>query len=107
VLIFDWSRSTMAREADIFESSVGRIWRSHGLKPHRVASFKVSNDPLFADKLEAIVGLLGFISTRQSTRWSRTHQRAESFALRFLPPPFGASPRFCSPLFSSRSLKRG
>jgi len=34
-----------------------RIWRSHGLKPHRVTSFKVSNDPLFADKLEAIVGL--------------------------------------------------
>jgi transposase len=52
-----WSRSTMAREAGISASSVGRIWRSHGLKPHRVMSFKVSNDPLFADKLEAIVGL--------------------------------------------------
>jgi len=52
-----WSRSTMAREAGISESSVGRIWRSHGLKPHRVTSFKISNDPLFADKLEAIVGL--------------------------------------------------
>jgi transposase len=52
-----WSRSTMAREAGISESSVGRIWRSQGLKPHRVASFKVSNDPFFADKLEAIVGL--------------------------------------------------
>jgi transposase len=52
-----WSRSTMAREAGISASSVGRIWRSHGLKPHRVTSFKVSNDPNFADKLEAIVGL--------------------------------------------------
>ena len=52
-----WSRSTMAQESGISESSVGRIWRSHGLKPHRVTSFKVSNDPLFADKLEAIVGL--------------------------------------------------
>jgi len=48
-----WSRSTMAREAGVSESSVGRIWRSHGLKPHRVTSFKVSNDPLFADKLES------------------------------------------------------
>jgi transposase len=52
-----WSRSTMAREAGISASSVGRIWRSHGLKPHRVESFKVSNDPEFAEKLEAIVGL--------------------------------------------------
>ena len=41
----------------ISESSVGRIWRAHGLKPHRIESFKVSNDPHFAEKLEAIVGL--------------------------------------------------
>lgn len=52
-----WSRSTMAREAGISESSVGRIWRVHGLKPHRVDSFKISNDPQFATKLEDIVGL--------------------------------------------------
>ena len=52
-----WSRSTMAREAGISESSVGRIWRAHGLKPHRVESFKISNDPDFAAKLEDIVGL--------------------------------------------------
>ena len=52
-----WSRSTMAREMGISDSSVGRIWRAHGLKPHRVESFKVSNDPKFAEKLEAIVGL--------------------------------------------------
>ncbi len=41
----------------ISESSVGRIWRTHGLKPHRIESFKVCNDPHFAQKLEAIVGL--------------------------------------------------
>jgi transposase len=52
-----WSRSRMAREMGISESSVGRIWRAHGLKPHRIESFKVSNDPHFAEKLEAIVGL--------------------------------------------------
>ena len=52
-----WSRSTMAREMGISDSTVGRIWRSHGLKPHRIDSFKVSNDPEFANKLEAIVGL--------------------------------------------------
>jgi transposase len=52
-----WSRSTMAREAGISDSSVGRIWRAHGLKPHRVESFKISNDPDFARKLDDIVGL--------------------------------------------------
>jgi transposase len=52
-----WSRSTMARLTGISESSVGRIWRAHGLKPHRVESFKISNDPEFAAKLEDIVGL--------------------------------------------------
>ena len=33
-----WSRSTMAREMGISDSTVGRIWRSHGLKPHRMES---------------------------------------------------------------------
>jgi transposase len=57
VIATHWSRSTMAREAGISDSSVGRIWRAHGLKPHRVESFKISNDPEFAEKLEDIVGL--------------------------------------------------
>ena len=52
-----WSTRTMAREMGISKASVSRIWRANGLKPHRVESFKVSNDPHFADKLEAIVGL--------------------------------------------------
>lgn len=52
-----WSRRTMARLAGISASSVGRIWRAHGLKPHRVESFKISNDPEFAAKLEDVVGL--------------------------------------------------
>ena len=36
---------------------MARIWRAHGLKPHRVKSFKLSNDPNFIEKLEDIVGL--------------------------------------------------
>jgi transposase len=52
-----WSTRTMAREMGVSKASVSRIWRANGLKPHRVESFKVSNDPNFADKLEAIVGL--------------------------------------------------
>ena len=52
-----WSTRTMAREVGISEASVRRIWRAHGLKPHRVDCFKVSRDPEFATKLEDVVGL--------------------------------------------------
>jgi transposase len=52
-----WSTRTMAAEVNISEATVRRIWRKHGLKPHLVESFKISNDPHFAEKLEAIVGL--------------------------------------------------
>lgn len=52
-----WSTRSMAAAVGISEASVRRIWRAHGLKPHRVETFKISNDPQFAEKLEAIVGL--------------------------------------------------
>jgi transposase len=52
-----WSTRTMAAAAGISEASVRRIWRAHGLKPHRVRTFKLSRDPEFTEKLEDIVGL--------------------------------------------------
>ena len=52
-----WSTRTLAKVVDVSASSVGRIWRVHGLKPHRVKSFKLSNDPRFAEKLEDVVNL--------------------------------------------------
>jgi transposase len=52
-----WSTRTMAEAAGLSEKSVRRIWHKHGLKPHLWRTFKVSNDPQFAEKLEAIVGL--------------------------------------------------
>jgi len=52
-----WSTRTMAAAVGLSEASVRRIWRAHGLKPHLVKTFKVSHDPEFAEKLEAIVGL--------------------------------------------------
>jgi transposase len=52
-----WSTRTMAEASGLSEKSVRRIWHKHGLKPHLSRSFKVSNDPEFAEKLEAIVGL--------------------------------------------------
>lgn len=52
-----WSRTTMAAATGLSPSTIGRIWREHGLKPHLVKTFKLSNDPKFVEKLEDIVGL--------------------------------------------------
>jgi transposase len=52
-----WSTRLMAAEVGVSEASVRRIWQAHGLKPHLVETFKISNDSQFAEKLEAIVGL--------------------------------------------------
>ena len=52
-----WSRATMAEAVGISASSVGRIWADAGLKPHIVKGFKVSNDPMFEEKVTEIVGL--------------------------------------------------
>jgi len=52
-----WSTRTMAAAVGLSGASVRRIWLAHGLKPHLVKGFKVSNDPQFAEKLESIVGL--------------------------------------------------
>ena len=52
-----WSSRTMAAEAGVSATSVRRVWKRHGLKPHLVRTFKISNDPKFVDKLEDVVGL--------------------------------------------------
>jgi transposase len=52
-----WSTRTMAAATELSEASVRRIWHAHGLKPHLVEGFKLSNDPRFAEKLEDIVAL--------------------------------------------------
>jgi transposase len=47
----------MAKAVGIAPSSVQKIWQAHGLKPHLLRSFKLSNDPAFTEKLIDIVGL--------------------------------------------------
>ena len=47
----------MAKAAGVSLTSVQRIWRAHGLAPHRIRTFKLSNDPKFAAKVRDIVGL--------------------------------------------------
>src|SRR6266446_5143626 len=52
-----WTGVMMAKASGISVSAVQRIWRAHGLRPHKVHQFKLSNDPKFVDKLRDVVGL--------------------------------------------------
>jgi transposase len=52
-----WTAAMMAKAVGISISSVQRIWRAHGLQPHRVRQFKLSTDPQFVAKLRDVVGL--------------------------------------------------
>jgi transposase len=52
-----WSTRSLAKELGISHSTVHRVWSELGLKPHRVDTFKVSNDPEFDAKVVDVVGL--------------------------------------------------
>lgn len=52
-----WSTRTLAKFLGVDKMMVQRVWRANGLKPHRIKTFKVSNDPRFVEKLTDIVGL--------------------------------------------------
>jgi transposase len=52
-----WSVRKMAKAAGVSPSSVQRIWKAHGLKPHLTRTFKLSRDPNFNDKVADVVGL--------------------------------------------------
>ena len=54
-----WSRASMAAETGLSKSTVGRIWKAFGLKPHQVDTFKISNDPQFIDKVSDVVVISG------------------------------------------------
>jgi transposase len=65
-----WTASAMAKAVGISPSSVRRMCKGHGLQPHRVRAFKISNDPKFADKLKDVVGLYA-CTPPPSHRWPR------------------------------------
>ena len=52
-----WSTRSMAKKQNVSHSSVQRIWKAHGLQPHRRETFKLSTDPEFVFKVRDIVGL--------------------------------------------------
>ncbi len=51
-----WSTRSMAKQAGLSQTAVGRIWRAFGLKPHLRETFKLSTDPFFVEKVRDVVG---------------------------------------------------
>ena len=82
-----WTTALMAQTCGISASAVSRIWRAHGLRPHKVKQFKLSNDPKFVEKLRDVVGLyvdppahaivLSFDEKRSYGEWIATDTLAE------------------------------
>jgi transposase len=52
-----WSARMLAEELGVGHTTVQRVWKEHGLKPHLTRTFKLSNDPKFAEKVVDVVGL--------------------------------------------------
>jgi transposase len=52
-----WSSRMLATKTGLSQSTISRVWRAFGLKPHRTESFQLSTDPLLIDKVRDIVGL--------------------------------------------------
>jgi len=52
-----WSTRSLAKEMGVSHMTVARVWDAHGLKPHRIKTFKMSNDKRFVEKLTDVVGL--------------------------------------------------
>jgi transposase len=52
-----WSTRAMAQASGLSQSAISRIWRAFGLQPHRTETFKLSQDPLFIEKVRDVVGL--------------------------------------------------
>jgi hypothetical protein len=52
-----WSVRSMAKATGMSSTAIFRIWQAFGLQPHRIDTFKLSNDPLFIEKVRDIIGL--------------------------------------------------
>ena len=52
-----WSSRALAEAQRVSDGTIRKIWRQHGLQPHRVGQFKLSTDPHFVEKLRDVVGL--------------------------------------------------
>jgi len=89
-----WSTRSLAKEVDVSACSVSRIWREQKLKPHRVKTFKLSNDPNFAEKMEGVVKLY-LDPPPDSVVWSADEQ-CQIQALTRTQPSLPCAPGHCA-----------
>ena len=113
-----WTGRAMAKAIGLSLRTIQRIWAAHKLQPHRIRTFKRSNDPDFAAKLDDVVGLIhepaptrgGGLHRREKARSRRSTGPSRVFSAeagemrnphaRLQTPPRGAR-RPCSPPLSS------
>jgi transposase len=88
-----WSRSKMAERSGLSESTVGRIWRAFGLAPHRTDTFKLSNDPLFVEKVYDVVGL--YLNPPEAAVVLCMDEKSQVQALARSQPAFPMMPGMC------------
>ena len=85
-----WSRASMAERSGLSKSTVGRIWKAFGLKPHLEEGFKLSNDPFFTEKIYDIVGL--YLNPPESAVVLCVEEKSQVQALQRSQPAFPMMP---------------
>jgi len=90
-----WSTRSMAAKVGLSHASIGRIWRTFGLKPHVSKTFKLSDDPQFVEKVRDIVGL--YMSPPENAVVLAVDEKSQTQALEraqpILPMDLGAPER--------------
>jgi transposase len=88
-----WTGRTMAKAAGVSHRSVQRIWAAHGLKPHRIRTFKLSKDPQFAAKVRDVVGL--YLNPPEHALVLSVDEKSQIQALDRTQPGLPMRPRRC------------
>jgi len=87
-----WSRKKMAERSGLSKSTIGRIWKGFSLKPHLTDGFKLSNDPMFVDKVYDIVGL--YLNPPEAAVVLSVDEKSQVQALGRSQPAFGDDARY-------------
>ena len=88
-----WSRRKMAERSGLSRSTIGRIWQAFGLQPHRTDTFKLSNEPLFVEKVYDIVGL--YLNPPEAAVVLSVDEKSQVQALARSQPAFPMMPGMC------------